>query len=325
MNLSPKPTVAGSLAAVAVALAAPTAQASFPGTNGRIAFGVYEVRDDFTPSRTARSIDTALPSGRGRRSLRACVQVTGAPERGDCSIQYTSPAWSPRGSRLAFDAGTRIALIRSDGTGFRLLAPQTADDGEPAWSPRGTHLVFSGAPVTGGQRDLYILDLRNGRLRRLTFRGGRSPAWSSRGRIAFVRGNRPSMPGFRGGEGDVFTVRSSGRGLRRITRHRGGDPDWSPHATKLAFVRQRRFGPFKLYVVKANGRGLRRLSTPGADSPEQPAWAPNGKWIAYHSFDSGVWAQRLNGTGARQVAPGGVGDDYGFDALAPDWQPLPRR
>jgi Tol biopolymer transport system component len=304
MDLWPKLSFA---ALLVVALPASSAEASFPGANGRIAFGASEVRDDLTPARTARSIDTALPSGAGRRTLGGCVQLTGAPDQGDCSIEYRSPAWSARGSRLAFDAGTRLALMRSDGTGFRLVAPQTADDGEPAWSPGGTSLVFSGG-VAGGPRDLYILKLRTGRLRRLTFRGARSPAWSSHGRIAFVRGS------------DVYTVRSDGRRLRRITRRGGADPDWSPHATKLAFVRRR-----GLYVVGANARGLRRLPTPGADSPGHPAWAPDGKWIAYHSFESGVWAQRLNGTGVRQVAAGGVGAEYSFDAFSPDWQPLPRR
>lgn len=309
---------------MAVAGGAAAAHASFPGTNGRIAFAGVSLREDLAPATRSRSIDIVWPSGRDRRSVRGCLQVEGRIDRGDCSIEYGSPAWSARGTRLVFDAGARLALMRGDGTGFRLLKQQTADDGEPAWSPGGTRIVFSGARTMGGRRDLYIVDLRNGRLRRLTFKGGRSPSWSSRGRIAFVRGSRPSQPGLRPGAGDVYTVLPNGRGLRRITYHRGADPDWSPHGSKLAFVRQRRFGPFRLYVVRADGHRLRRLTTPGADSPEQPAWAPNGRWIAYHSFDSGIWAQRLDGSGARPVAAGGVGDQYHFDAFAPDWQPLLR-
>ena len=310
MGLGFKLALAGCLSAAGVAVAVPAAQAAFPGANGRVAFAAAATRGDVVPPSMSRSLDVALPDGRGRRSLRGCVQVEGQPDRGDCSIEYRSPAWSPSGARLAFDAGARLALIRGDGTGFRLLAQRTADDGEPAWSPGGTRLVFSGARGVGGRSDLYIVDVRNGRLRRLTFRGGRSPAWSTRGRIAFVRA------------GDIYTVRADGTGLRRITFHRGSDPAWSPHGSKLAFARQRRFGPFSLYLVRSNGRGLRRLATGGADSPEQPSWAPDGKWIAYESFDSGIWAQRLDGRGVRQVASGAVGAEYAVSASSPDWQPL---
>src|SRR3954454_10537891 len=307
------------LAGLAIFLAAPSsAQAAFPGANGRIAYAAGGSSGDEGPQSTTSSIETALPNGAGTRSLRSCEKVQGQPDRGDCSIGYGWPGWSPRGGRVGFDAGTRLAFMHSDGSGFRLLPQQTADDGEPAWSPGGTRIVFSG----GG--DLYVRNLDTGHVRRLTFRGGRSPAWSERGRIAFVRGARAPQSGFRTGAGDVYTVRASGRGLRRITYHRGGDPAWSPHGSKLAFVRQRRFGAFSVYIVRADGRGLRRVATgEGANSPEEPAWSPDGRWIAYDSFDSGVWAQRLDGTGARQVAYGGIGDQGAVTfAYGPDWQPL---
>ena len=311
------------LALVVAATGAPVARAAFPGANGRIAFSAFASREDAVPPTRSESIDVAQPSGRGRQSLRYCSMVEAEPDRGDCSIGYGSPAWSPSGARLAFDAGTRIALMNRDGSGFRLLNQQTADDGEPAWSPDGTRLVFSGPRTAGGPRDVYVLNLRRGAMRRLTFRGGRSPAWSVRGRIAFVRGSRGHKPGLRPGTGDIYTVRAGGRALRRITFHGGADPAWSPHGTRLAFARQRRYGPFSLYAVRASGRGLKRLPTAeGGGSPEHPAWSPDGRWIAYESFDNGVWVQRLDGTRARQVAYGAVGGDYSIGAFGPDWQPV---
>src|SRR5215218_339676 len=127
--MMPRLALAGlATATIAVAAWVPTAQAAFPGANGRIAFGAGSVRDDIVPPRGSRSIDVALPNGRGRRSLRACTTVGGETDRGDCSIEYRAPAWSPRGTKLAFDAGARLALMRRDGTGFRLLPQQTVDD-----------------------------------------------------------------------------------------------------------------------------------------------------------------------------------------------------
>ena len=331
------------LAGGALVLALPAgAQAAFPGANGLLAYSGFssQVNELDLVETVVRSVDVVSSSGRGHRSLRACTRVLGEggvpvePDRGDCSIEYNSPAWSPNGKRLAFDAGTRLAVMRSDGTDFRLLAQQTADDGEPAWSPDGRKLVFSGArgPEADSGTDLYILDLPSGARRQLTFRGGRdhSPAWSSRGRIAFTRGGEEFLPGsgdFRPGSGNIYTVRPDARGLRQLTYRNGSDPAWSPHASKLIFVRGRmehaaswRYG---LLMVHADGSGLRRVNTPGT-VPDHPSWSPDGKLIGYHGSFAGVWVQRLDAGGLRQVAPGGVGGTYNFDALEPDWQPRPR-
>jgi Tol biopolymer transport system component len=310
----------------ALLLALPaSAGATFPGDNGRIAFSWFSRTEDelgMSPTTVKRSIDVARPDGRGRRTLRGCTEVGGVPESGDCSIDYLSPAWSPDGKRLAFDAGTRLALMRSDGTGFRLLEQHTTDDGSPAWSPSGTRLVFSGAETEGGETDLYVLDLASGRVRRLTEGGGRSPDWSSRGRIAFVRGRHPDRSGFRRGEGDVYTIRPDGRDLRRITRRRGAAPTWSPRGTRLIFARQRRFGSFSLYVVGADGRGLRRLRRPGA-GPDAARWSPDGRQIVHRSFEGTLVVQRLGGSRTREIAPGGFGGTYSFGAGGFDWQPRP--
>ena len=308
-------------AAAALALPAP-AHAAFPGANGAIAFGWAERHEDELgqrPPTAKRSIDIARPGGQGRRSLRACMEVDGRPDMGDCSIEYLTPAWAPGGKRVAFDAGTRLAVMRSDGTGFRLLPQITSDDGEPAWSPDGTRLVLSGTETVGGESDLHVLELATGRARRLTSDGGRSPAWSSRNRIAFSRGGSPSRPG----TGTVYTVRPGGGGYRLLAR-RAANPSWSPRGTRLVLVR-----PFRtltrLWVVGADGTGLRRMVTPGADNPQQPCWSPDGRQIAYTGFEGNLVAQRLRDRRIRQVAPGGVNAESSFAASSPDWQPLPRR
>jgi TolB protein len=308
-------------AAAGLALPGP-ASAAFPGANGSLAFGWAERHEDELgqmPTTAKRSIDVAKPGGHGRRSLRACTEVDGQPASGDCSIEYLTPAWAPDGRRVAFDAGTRLAVMRSDGTGFRLLPQVTSDDGEPAWSPDGRRLVLSGVEAVGGESDLHVLELATGRARRLTSEGGRAPAWSSRNRIAFNRGGSPSHPG----SGAVYTVRPGGGGLRLLLR-RASHPSWSARGTRLVVVRPRRTLT-ALWVVRADGTGRRRMVTPGADNPQQPCWSPDGRQIAYTGFEGNLVAQRLRDRRIRQVAPGGFNAESSFGASAPDWQPLRRR
>lgn len=311
--------LAGAAAVLAMPAAAP---AAFPGENGRVAFKWFDLREDElaqNPTRVTNSIEVARPGGEGRRSLRACVEVGGQPDSGDCSIEYRSPAWSPSGKRLAFDAGTRLAVMRSDGTRFRLLPQVTSDDSEPAWSPDGRRLVLSGPPPAGGRSDLHVLELASGEAYRLTSDGGRSPDWSSRNRIAFTRGGAADRPG----TGDVYRIRPGGGGLRLLVR-RASDPSWSPRGTRLVLVRPRR-RLTALWVVAAGGSGLRRMITPGADNPEQPCWSPDGRQVAYTGFGGTLVAQRLRDRRIREVVRGGSGAEYSFAASAPDWQPLPRR
>ena len=311
------------LAGVIATLAMPAAaSAAFPGENGRIAFRWFELSEDElaqNPTTVKHSIDVARPGGKGRRTLRSCVEVDGQPDSGDCSVEYHSPAWSPDGSRLAFDAGTRLAVMRSDGTGFRLLPQVTGDDGEPAWSPDGRRLVLTGPPPSGGRSDLHVLELATGEPYRLTSDGGRSPAWSSRNRIAFTRGGSADRPG----SGAVYTIRPGGGGQRLLAR-RASDPSWSPRGTRLVLVRPRR-ALTSLWVVRADGSGLRRMVTPGADDPRRPCWSPDGRQIAYTGFGGSLVAQRLRDRRVQEVARGGSGAEYSLAASSPDWQPLPRR
>jgi Tol biopolymer transport system component len=280
------------IAALTCALAAPAAaHATFPGGNGRIALDLHGKNLDDAGQASYRSITTLKPDSRGDRFVREC-QITGAGVRmGDCAIDYRSPSWSPSGRRLAFDAGASLALMNADGTGFNLLAPFTAGDGEPAWSRSGRQLAFTGA---GG---IWVADPVTRKLKRIVRRGS-GPDWSSRNLIAFERG------------GSVYSVKPSGRGVRRIAR--GKDPGWAPSGRSLVLIRRN-----GIYTVRADGKNLRRIVR--CPRCSTPVLSPNGKLVAYDQ--SGVRVARVS-DGRREatlIEDLGSGTDA-VDASNPSWQ-----
>lgn len=295
------------------------ASATFPGKNGRVAYEASGEQDVGDPPDSIQAIADVTASGRGQRRLAGCTIEDERPVRGNCAIGYFAPAYSPDGTRIVFDAGRQLAIMNSNGSGVQLLARQTDNDSEPAFSPSGRRLVFTGRTRVRGHRklNLYILDPRSGRTRRLTQRGGRQGAWSSRNRIAFVRG------------GDIYVLRRGGSS-RRLTR--GAQPDWSPHGSKLVFVRDG-----DIYTAPLSGLRPRRLRI-GTGEGRLPVWSPDGRTIAYElavaavglsatssgapTESSSIYAIRADGRGRRRFLAEGAGGVYEVQAFDPSWQPL---
>ena len=87
-------------------------------------------------------------------------------------------------------------------------------------------------------------------------------------------------------------------------------------ATRIAYV-ARSGGRYTLHVADADGQGG-QVALTSTESIISPAWSPDGRHLAYVSFESQkavVWTQDL-GSGARRK----VADQGGFNS-APAWSP----
>jgi len=92
----------------------------------------------------------------------------------------TSPAWSPKGDRIAFvsrSGGTMdIYTMKPDGTDWRRLTQSQGNNEDPSWAPDGEHLAFVSNRT--GDPQIYIMRADGTNQHQLPFDGvTQSPAW----------------------------------------------------------------------------------------------------------------------------------------------------
>lgn len=300
-------TLAGAVIAGAVLPA--SAGATWPGTNGRIAFAQSPDEDGIIGG----SLSTMSFTGTDER----LVTATGAQDSSE-------PAWSPSGRRIAYaatptgryDGGPyEIFKIWSDGSGKQRLTWTSGRESSPTWSPDGTRIAFAYDPGPRGYSttsEIWVMRSDGTNRRRLSAPGARDfhPVWSPGGyRIAFHSD--------RSGNYEIYNMAIDGTDVRRVTR----DTDVDYHAT---------FAPTGNRLVWTSGGDIQEANALDGsaavmrtDTPDvyeyQPVVSPNGNWIAYSRGINGgylwqIWRIRRDGSDPRPLGRSGI---------SPDWQRVP--
>ena len=289
--------------AIACALvpAAP-ASATFPGSNGRIAFV------------QSSNVYTMEPDGSGVR------QLTSLPP--GSAAQFVG--WSPTGRRLVFDvtppdASAQLWLMHANGSGQRLLLDDPGyDDLDASFSPDGASVIFSRCQTTCA---IYRIATDGGGLTALTpfdpavvdFQSPYSPDGTT---IAFGRFSSDFTAGA------IDLMNADGSNVRRLTPLELGaaDPDWSPDGSTLVFTTHC-CDPqnAELWTIRADGTQLTQLTASVNLHDFQPSWSPAGDAIAFArgapaAAHSGIYVMRRDGSRAKMIERGGA---------APRWGPAP--
>ena len=160
----------------------------------------------------------------------------------------------------------------------------------PDVSPDGRRLVYGLATPAGENLfyDLYLMDLKNHRQRRLT-RGLRAndPAWSpSGGEIAFIKNEPPNY--------GLYRMRADGTEIAPIWRPEGLEqafsPAWSPKGDRLVFARYRPEEGVRLWTIRPDGTDLSPLHEgPALGEELDPAWSPDGRYVFFAADPTGVF------------------------------------
>ena len=221
-----------------------------------------------------------------------------------------TPVWSADGRAIAYTSYRRnnrpdifVSFI------YEGRPPETPANGTdsvhnflPAWSPDGSRIAFMSN--RDGNLEIYVVNRDGSNPRRLTNHPSNdtTPTWSP-------AGNQIAFTSDRSGTPQIYVVEADGLGSpRRITT----SESWADRATwapapfnEIAYAG--RTGPGYDIRIYEMASGQTRQITNGEGSNESPAYAPNGRHLAFTSTRSGKQADFHHRPRRKRLASGHEG------------------
>ncbi len=220
------------------------------------------------------------------------------------ALKFTSDVQiSPDGNRIAYvlsvvakeadDYRSHIWMVDSAGGRPREFTSGPKKDSSPRWSPDGKTLAF--ISDRSGKNQIFLIDVDGGEARQLTKakNGASNPVWSPDGKsVAFIARTGPEDEGQTeetGSGGGAKGAEAIPGGAAKDEEKKFRDP---LVVTRLKYKANGRglldYRKSHIWVIGVDG-GPARQVTDGEYGDTDPAWSPDGKFIAFASNRTEDW------------------------------------
>ncbi|OFW09700.1 MAG: hypothetical protein A3H96_01125 [Acidobacteria bacterium RIFCSPLOWO2_02_FULL_67_36] len=218
-----------------------------------------------------------------------------------------TPAWSPDGRAIAYTSyrsGYQDIIVSYIYEG-RMAKPANGNADRqnylPVFSPDGSKIAFTSN--RDGNPEIYVMNRDGSGIRRLTTNAAIdvTPTWSP-------TGNQIGFTSERSGTPQIYIMNVDGSGVRRITTEWSDRATWSPAPYNEIAYAARSGGGFDVKIWDFATQSIRQI-TNGIGSNESPAFAPNGRHLAFTSTRAGkeqIFTISRKGDDLRQVTREGM-------------------
>jgi Tol biopolymer transport system component len=258
------------------------AHATFPGANGRVAFGRYN------PAIGGWQLYTANPDGTDVQPL--------------AFVSSLFSDWRADGQRIAFafidsDGNEQIATINPDGSNMQQITFGSGVHEVGSWSSTGTQIAFTNSPLSPDDpaftTSIFVMNSDGSNPHAVTTDGfDVEPHFSPDGtRIAFSRIRKFAGNGFQ--QEAIFVVNADGSNPRQLTAWGIAEEhvSWSPDSEWMVFNVAKESGHptgsnLGIYLMRSDGTEQHLLYNGRENLPTHKAnFSPDGKKILF-----GCWS-----------------------------------
>lgn len=201
-------------------------------------------------------------------------------------------AWSPDGTKIAFDIYSNIYVMDVDGNNVIQLTFNDNYNSNPTWAPDSYQIAYRSCCWP---ESIYLTNI-DGSNHTALLEDGSYPSWSPDGtRMSFSPSWSPdgTIIAF-SIYGDIYVLELDGNNLMQITNAIKIDYEifWAPDSKRIAFTSSEE-KKYDVYVIDIDGSNLIRLTD---EAISQPSWSPDGMKITFE-LDNEIYIINADGSG----------------------------